>query len=336
MTAVDCVRPSFVARSNKHMSPSKQCALFNRIFAPLREHAKESTLLAANPLHKSRYKHDLANFRKFWKDIPQSRMQEAYCAEEYNVQAADGAVLSTFCFRHKLATPETRTILLFNPNSATSAELPYHWLIEEAASHSIPCNFVAFDYRTTGCSTGDLQYASDFLIDADAMLQFIEEKFETGRNLISLYGWSLGGAIAANAAYLQPGSMAPIILERTFSTSSKVVFKGLDILQKVGQFFLSLILRIIQWELETVAPTKTMLDEGRPVMIIHHPLDPVMQNAASLYESVKGHPSLIAMSLGDENEEPAPWVNHHLAPLNWYSIGETETAAKIALDFLLR
>ncbi len=190
--------------------------------------------------------------------------------DETSVRTPDGAILSAYCFRHRLAGPDARIVLLLNPNGATSAQMPFHWLLEEMASRDTPCNFVAFNYRTVGTSTGELTRACDLCIDADAMMQFIENEFGTSRNEIALYGWSLGGAVAAeSAAKLQPGSAAPIVLERTFSTSSKVVISGLTALHQIGQFFLSIIVRAIQCELDPAGTTYSLVGSsiGKAVVL---------------------------------------------------------------------
>lgn len=318
---------------NAHLKPAKP-SLFNRIASPLIDHARRNTLIATWLISKEEEESNLATFRQYWSESAKDKVQEMYRMDETSVQPPDGAVLSAYCLRHRLAGPDTRTVLLFNPNGASSAEMPYHWLFEEMASRDTPCNFVTFNYRTVGTSTGELNRACDLCIDADAMMQFIESEFGTSRDKIVLYGWSLGGAVAAEAAAaLQPASSAPIVLERTFSTSSKVAISGLTVLHRIGQFFLSLILRAIEWELDPSAATQKMLNQGRPVMVIHHPLDPIMKDAANLFEEIKENSALRSISLGTES---ALWVNAHVAPLKWFTTDEGTSVPSVIADFLLR
>ncbi len=331
------ISSSFTAQWNElngHLKEANHFVTLSGILSPIQDHAKAQTLPAAWVFSEAALANQLSDLQTYWSASP---LHAVYRMEKVSVEAPDGAVLSAYCFLHKDAKPGTRTALLLNGNCVTAPQMPFRWLLEEAATRSTPCNFVAFDYRTVASSTGSLRRASDLTIDADAMMQFIEEKMETPRENIAIYGWSLGGSVGANAALLQPDSKAPVILERTFSTSSKVVIPGQSAIHQAGQFFLSGTLNSVDWEMDTASPTKRLLNQGRPVLVIHHPLDPIMQKAASLFEAVKDHPSLHSLALGEEGEDaPQPWVNHHLMPLTWYEVEEGRTAASVAADFLLR
>lgn len=356
-TAVDSAAPSFNAvwnDENAHLnhaewSPSAQRIwnVFSVVFPPLglaraagwvvASIAKKALLPAARVFDQEVLQDQIEEFRQFW-SADQNPLQKTYSMSEHAVQTPDGASLQTYCFRHKQAEPGAKTVLLLNGNCMFSAQQPFLWLLELAAKSSTPCNFVAFDYRSVGGSTGAFNQTSDLFLDAHSVMQFIEEELKTPKDNIAVYGWSLGGSIAANSAVLLKGSKAPVVLQSTFSTASKVATTLLPAILKYPLYWLPWALRMTNCEMDTAGPVKQMQAEGRPILVIHHPGDPIIKKPANLYAELD--PSLTqGICLGNETDPcPRGW-NHHVAPLEWYTRqdedGKTVSAAEIAAKFLL-
>ncbi len=284
-----------------------------------------------------------SDFRQFWygelgthRDADEQRfLRERYSMKEYAVCTPDNALLQAYCYKHAQADQDTPTVLLFNTNGTHAIQEPFLFLIFETAAGSTPCNFVSFDYRTVGNSTGELHTANDLFIDGNTMVQFIEKELKTPKDKIILYGWSVGGGVAANGAH---DCNSPIVLDRTFSTISKVMASGLTF---PLFFWLPPILRMAEWEIDTAAPIKEMQKKGRPVLVVHHPGDPVIKNTANIYAALD-HSLLSSLCLGTESLIPfferIFIKNHHMASLFSYEITQDDQpvrASKAVMDFIL-
>jgi uncharacterized protein len=135
-------------------------------------------------------------------------------------------------------------------------------------------NVVAIDYRGYGRSSPRLPSEESVYEDAEAAMRWFESRVPDPRRRI-LYGHSLGGPIAAEAA-LRGSGAAALVLESTFTSVSEMthlsglVTQRLDLLEKVQRLTL-------------------------PVLIVHGAEDDLVppDMAKRLYEAAQGPKRLL-------------------------------------------
>ena len=135
-------------------------------------------------------------------------------------------------------------------------------------------NVLAFDYRGFGKSSPRLPSEQSVYEDAEAVMQWFESRVPERRKRI-LYGHSLGGPIAAEAALRGTGAAA-LVLESTFTSVSEMthlsglVTQRLDLLDKLQRLDL-------------------------PVLIVHGAEDDLVppEMAKRLYEAARGPKRLL-------------------------------------------
>jgi hypothetical protein len=135
-------------------------------------------------------------------------------------------------------------------------------------------NVLAFDYRGFGESSPRLPSEESVYEDAEAVMKWLEARVPERRRRI-LYGHSLGGPIAAEAALRGHGAAA-LVLESTFTSVremthlSGLVTQRLDLLEKLQQLEL-------------------------PVLIVHGAEDDLVppEMAKRLYEAARGPKRLL-------------------------------------------
>ena len=71
-----------------------------------------------------------------------------------NRQLSPGVTLRATHFQHRDANEWTPTLIYFQPNGAIKDQDCQLWLQTQSIVKGIPCNFVTFDYRSVGDSTG--------------------------------------------------------------------------------------------------------------------------------------------------------------------------------------
>jgi len=107
-------------------------------------------------------------------------------------------------------------------------------------------NVVAIDYRGFGRSSPRLPSEESVYEDAEAAIQWFESRVPDPRRRV-LYGHSLGGPIAAEAA-LRGGGAAALVLESTFTSVSEMthlsglVTQRLDLLDKIQRLELPVLI----------------------------------------------------------------------------------------------
>jgi pimeloyl-ACP methyl ester carboxylesterase len=135
-------------------------------------------------------------------------------------------------------------------------------------------NVFAFDYRGFGKSSPRLPSEQSVYEDAEAAMKWFESRVPDRRKRI-LYGHSLGGPIAAEAALRGHGAAA-LVLESTFTSVSEMthlsglVTQRLDLLEKLQRLEL-------------------------PVLIVHGAEDDLVppEMAQRLYEAARGPKRLL-------------------------------------------
>jgi len=135
-------------------------------------------------------------------------------------------------------------------------------------------NVFAFDYRGFGKSSPLLPSEQSVYEDAEAAMKWVDARVPDRRKRV-LYGHSLGGPIAAEAA-LRSGGAAALVLESTFTSVSEMthlsglVTQRFDLLDKVQRLRL-------------------------PVLIVHGAEDDLVppDMAKRLYEAARGPKRLL-------------------------------------------
>ena len=128
--------------------------------------------------------------------------------QDVELISADGVRLSGWWVPQK----ESRGVLLFcNGNSGNIS----HLLGRIATYRDLGLSILVFDYRGFGASGGKPTEEGTYL-DVEAAWNYLVEEREIAPEKILVYGWSLGGPIAAWLA--QRHSPAKLVLESTFTS----------------------------------------------------------------------------------------------------------------------
>jgi len=126
--------------------------------------------------------------------------------------------------------------------------------------HEMGFNVLAFAYRGYSPSTLESNSPNEESLKTDAklILQYIKSNIKTEDSAIFLLGRSLGGAVAAYSASLEPQMFEGLILENTFTSISDIV----DDIMSFLSYFKWLILRI-GWDTNQIVKTLKL-----PVLVI--------------------------------------------------------------------
>ncbi|MFW5781695.1 MAG: alpha/beta hydrolase [Candidatus Muiribacteriaceae bacterium] len=89
-----------------------------------------------------------------------------------------------------------------------------------------------FDYRGYGRSEGELSEDGTY-IDAEAAYSYVRDRGYSEEDIV-IWGWSLGGAVAAGLASERPAS--PLVLESTFTSLSDIAFEVYPFLRPLIRF----------------------------------------------------------------------------------------------------
>lgn len=249
-------------------------------------------------------------------------------SESHKVIAPDGAILDVTLLRRNNSSPETPTCIYFNGNNALKSFGSAGWLLDHALSS--PMNFVVFDYRSAGNSTGTFNDANDLLVDGLSLVHWVRKTLKTRDDRIHFYGTSLGGAVALKTKALDPKLTGKLLSERSFSSLEDMLKSWTKNCSCLCRPFVNLIawtLKKQSLELDVAADLKKL--KGR-ILIVYHKNDPVIPKSASLAEKVKSDIFELKM-LGDDLG-----MDHHCAPLKEYvnALNEYEDAEEKISNFL--
>ncbi|MCK4586873.1 MAG: alpha/beta hydrolase [Gammaproteobacteria bacterium] len=127
--------------------------------------------------------------------------------------------------------------------------------------HRLGLNIFIFDYRGYGQSEGKPS-ESGIYADARAAWHYLTDTKGIRKENITLFGRSLGGAVAAKlAAEVQPGTL---ILESTFSSAKEMANTVLPVMSHLVP---------LRFEFKTVEYIKQV---SSPVLIVHSPDDEII------------------------------------------------------------
>src|SRR5687767_9523549 len=142
-----------------------------------------------------------------------------------------------------IASPQAEFTLLFFHGARVNLSGSIYRL---RAFRDAGFNVLAFDYRGFGKSSPRLPSEESVYEDAEAIVQWFQARVPDPRRRI-LYGHSLGGPIAAEAA-LRGSGAAALVLESTFTSVSEMthlsglVTQRLDLLDKVQRLELPVLI----------------------------------------------------------------------------------------------
>jgi len=157
----------------------------------------------------------------------------------------------------KTAIPHRNTVVFYHENAGNlGLRLNYFSMLY----HEMGFNVLAFAYRGYSPSTLESGSPSEESLKTDAklILQYIKSNIKTEDSSIFLLGRSLGGAVSANSASLEPQLFEGLILENTFTSISDIV----DDMMSFLSYFKWLILRI-GWDTNQIIRTTKL-----PLLVI--------------------------------------------------------------------
>ncbi len=298
--------------------------------------AKEIILPAARESEENKKVYKAA-FEAFWYGPVRSANREFrahFQASPHTIDTPDGkSRLKATLFRSRTADASTPTLIYFQPNGCISAQESDRWLLKKSIEKNTPMNFVVFDYRAVGESTGIFNSTNDLLIDGASIVQWVRTALRTPDDRIHFYGYSLGGAIAAQTkALFRDQLTGRMVSERSLSSSYDMISAIVhsQIKPRLRPIFRPLcyllvplaawLIRIRGYGIDAVGAFKNL--KGKK-LVVYHPLDPVIPFEASLARRVQTLPHLELLL-----KQPSPEIieNHHCEPLSSYGNAEEEIA----------
>jgi hypothetical protein len=218
------------------------------------------------------------------------------------------------------------------PNMALSKgeifpkEMPYS-VIQE-----VPSNFVLFDYRSVGESTGTFQKTNDLILDGSSIVQWVHEGLKIPKDKIRFYGRSLGGAVAVNTQALDPELTGRCANERSFASLADVIYSLCPLLLKPFVFLIQNHLKKNGLDLDAVGPFKKINAEK---LVIFHRRDNVIPYNPSLAKKVPEE-KIIELEAMPKYGKMVEQFGHHNGPLSCYYIkGTQESASEQVAKFIL-
>lgn len=146
-----------------------------------------------------------------YKDIPETPKNLGIAFEDINFKTTDGQLLNGWFVPAKDANI---TVLYCHGNAGNM----YHRLHKVKFFHEMGVNFFIFDYRGYGKSTGKPNEKGLYK-DAQAAYDYLISRKDVNKNMIVVYGKSLGGSVAADlcvnrkaCALMLEGSFASVAL----------------------------------------------------------------------------------------------------------------------------
>ena len=224
------------------------------------------------------------------------------------------------------ATSNTPTVILFNPLGANDS---IHYELK-ANLTARKVNVITFDYRGLGNTRG----AANFLVDGDSMLQYTTEELGTNKNKVHFYGFSLGGAIAAQVKALHPESAGKYVGDRPFKSVFSLITENCCIerfgplIKKttslVSAIFIAYPIYLLGWEWDG---SKILTQLNGNKRVVYHPNDFLIPFEASLASQC---PTEQVIRLNPRENGPFT----HFSPIEAHDTAEGTPAINVIVDFL--
>jgi pimeloyl-ACP methyl ester carboxylesterase len=248
-----------------------------------------------------------ADFEKIWKSAP---LANDYIRTPISITTADGVKLSGTHFQHVSAGSNTPTVLLFQPNAVPREYSSWwQWMPLYCHNRNSACNFVTFDYRGTGDSEGFVEKSSDLILDGDAALQFVSKHLYVRNENLIVYGFSLGGAISAEAIARNPWFKGRYVNDRSIWSVCRLVRSHLPwtgrLISKMAEWHL--------WDLDAIEATRKM---DAKKFVLFNKDDNVTKYRASYAKGLEKNPPLKTNTTFVELETPY-FASAHTTPMDY-------------------
>jgi pimeloyl-ACP methyl ester carboxylesterase len=299
--------------------------LFSILFPPLalarycnyklNHFANRVSLPAAHYISEEERREVHQQFNRFWYGpITEENklLRDNYEVVRQIVRTPDGADLHAVCLQYKGYTSETSTVIFFNGNFQLSAQTPI-WILEESMKMDNPCNFVLFDYRGVGISSGQFREARDLLVDGYSIVSWVKNQIGTLPENIHFYGFSLGGAISTLTKSLDPENLTGrLINDRSFASSSAVISS------RYGSGYIG---KLVSWLFDqygySATPSIALAKASGEKLVIYHPYDTVIPEQAGMLNAVSSDVQVFRLEPKEGFEEQSREL-HHVASLDWH------------------
>jgi pimeloyl-ACP methyl ester carboxylesterase len=179
------------------------------------------------------------------------------------------------------ATSATATILLFNPLGANASV--HNELTESLLAKK--CHVITFDYRGLGTTRS----ADDLVLDGESVYQYATNELGVDKDKVHFYGFSLGGAIAAQVKALHPESQGKYVGDRAFKSVFSLItenccIRGLGSVVKkitslISASLIAFPIYLLGWEWDGSRVVSELSGDKR---VIYHPNDWLVPFEASL------------------------------------------------------
>lgn len=228
--------------------------------------------------------------------------------EELTLRASDGVGIGAWL----VPRSDARGVALFCHGNAGNIS---HCLPLIKTLHDAGCSVLAFDYRGFGKSGGKPSEQGTY-DDAQAAWDYLVKERRVPAERIVVFGWSLGGAVAARLAANLPPERRPgsVILSSSFSSIADMARKHYPI------FPVRLLLR---FEYPTAANASKIKS---PVLVIHSRDDEIvpLKQGRKIFDSITSEKSFLETTGGhnddfglggrDSAEALHRFIDSHLPP----------------------
>ena len=224
------------------------------------------------------------------------------------------------------AAVNTPTVIMFNPLGANDGV--HSKLKDELSKRN--CNVVTFDYR----GYGSTRRAEDLVVDGESVYQYVTKELGIQSDKVHFYGYSLGGAIAAQVKALHPESAGKYVGDRPFRSvfsliTEKCCIEKLGCLIKkitsfISAIFIAYPVYLLGWEWDGSKALTQLKGDKR---VVYHPNDWLIPCKASLASLC---PADKRVSLNPKRIGPST----HFAPIGAQTMADGTPAVNAVVDFL--
>lgn len=269
------------------------------------------------PISLQRKNDSKEHFQTFWFGpiSEQNReLRKHFTVEKKSITTPDGANLDAFWIKRKDAREDIQTIIYFNGRSQLATAKRNNWLLEQSLKSDTPSNFVFFNYRGVGDSTGTFTATNDLIVDGASILQWVQKDLRVPSEQIHFYGYSLGGSVAVATKALDPEHLTGrLVNERSFASLEKIITTWFKWLGHCSV----MIAYMITSEGYHINPAKEFPKLNGSSLVVYVPKDPIIRDGAALHETV---PKDLSLCLDVKPEFKTKAMKQpHNAPLEWFT-----------------
>jgi pimeloyl-ACP methyl ester carboxylesterase len=281
--------------------------------------------------------------KNFWTYFFQSLeeitlLRAAYTPLPFIIKTSSHTHLCGCHFKKTKTTKEkSRALLIFGGNGELYRMGSSGWLFKLLYNAPQDVDIIMFDPRECGNSEGKA-FAGALVEDGICMFSYVEKQLGFSQDLIDVYGFSLGGAIATLVKYHFKNSRGCLINNRSFQSLDKAIQEifsplGLNLKYFLGRHAKKLA-RYHAWHL---SPLQAFRELSCPKLLICSHQDPIVRYRASLEKGLKDQNALYPHEhlLLIPKKQHRFIFNHHVQPLSFYDDSCGKDAQARVLDFLM-